>query len=109
MPDANAGRLKSAANANVAADKVAPENETTQIIGETFSANEPVSQQRQQLIIGEDAADPSSLSRPHELFEQLVQRYGSSPAVISAGKIWSYEQIDARANQLARLLLSNSG
>lgn len=106
MPDANAGRLKSAANANVAADEVAPENETAQIIGETFSANEPVSQQLQQLIIGEDAADPSSPDdRLHELFEQLVQRYGSSPAVISAGKIWSYEQIDARANQLARLLI----
>ncbi|WP_369211227.1 non-ribosomal peptide synthetase [Streptomyces flavofungini] len=45
---------------------------------------------------------PGTLS---ELWERTVRGRPSSPAIVSNGDIQSYEEVNARANQLARLLL----
>lgn len=59
-----------------------------------------------QLIVGENPTNPGPPDeRLDELFAQVARRHGASPAVISGGSIWSYEQIEARANQLARVLI----
>jgi non-ribosomal peptide synthetase-like protein len=58
------------------------------------------------ILVGAAFADEG---RPGErlntLFEQLAERFGSQSAVIDAGRTWSYRELDARANQLARLLI----
>ena len=60
----------------------------------------------EQLIIGDDPVEPSTtVDRLDELVEHLVRRHGSSPAVVSDERVWSYAQIDAHANQLSRLLV----
>lgn len=60
-----------------------------------------------QLLIGAEFSDPG---RPGErldgLFEQLVERFRARPAVIAAERVWTYGELDARANQLARLLIA---
>ncbi|WP_082659847.1 Pls/PosA family non-ribosomal peptide synthetase [Aureimonas sp. AU40] len=37
-------------------------------------------------------------------FARQAARFGSAPAVVSEGRTWSYAEIDARANQMARVL-----
>jgi non-ribosomal peptide synthetase-like protein len=58
------------------------------------------------LLIGRDFADAG---RPGErldgLFEHLAQRFAALPAVITEARTWTYREVDARANQLARLLI----
>lgn len=62
--------------------------------------------QRRQLIIGDDPVEPSTIGeRLDEFFERLVVRHRSRPAVVSGEQTWSYADIDARANQLSRLLV----
>ncbi|MFD9900352.1 Pls/PosA family non-ribosomal peptide synthetase [Mesorhizobium sp. NPDC059025] len=60
---------------------------------------------RRQVLIGADFAQEG---RPGErldrFFEQLAQRFATSPAVISQGRVWTYRELDRRANQFARLL-----
>ncbi|MCJ9668606.1 MULTISPECIES: Pls/PosA family non-ribosomal peptide synthetase [unclassified Neorhizobium] len=52
--------------------------------------------------------DPRNVSLPGErlssLFERCAERYGAMPAVIDGGRMWTYIEIDAEANRLARLL-----
>lgn len=63
---------------------------------------------QQQLLVGQDPVEPGPPDeRLEELFEKLALYYGTSPAVISEDRIWSYTQIDLRANQLARLLIES--
>ena len=63
---------------------------------------------REQLIIGDDPMEPSTTGdRLDELFEHLVGGHGQSPAVVAEKRVWSYAQIDARANQLSRLLVQH--
>ncbi|WP_168595984.1 Pls/PosA family non-ribosomal peptide synthetase [Rhizobium sp. SG570] len=61
---------------------------------------------RSQILTG---ADFSEEGRPVErldiVFEQLAERFGSLPAVISDGRAWTYQEINKRANQFARLLM----
>jgi natural product biosynthesis luciferase-like monooxygenase protein/amino acid adenylation domain-containing protein len=42
----------------------------------------------------------------HQLFEEQVKRVPEAPAVVSQGEVLSYSQLNARANQLAHLLLT---
>lgn len=59
-----------------------------------------------QFLIGAEFANPG---RPGErldgFFEQLVQRYAFHPAVIDEHRLWTYAELNARANQVARLLI----
>lgn len=61
---------------------------------------------RPQILTG---ADFEQKSFPGErldgFFEQLAVKYNSSPAVISNGRIFTYSEMDKRANQFARLLI----
>jgi acyl-CoA synthetase (AMP-forming)/AMP-acid ligase II len=41
------------------------------------------------------------------LFERLAERYGAFPAVVSDGRTWTYGDVDARANQLARVFANH--
>ncbi|MDH6234935.1 non-ribosomal peptide synthetase-like protein [Mesorhizobium soli] len=60
---------------------------------------------RPQILTG---ADFARIGQPDErldrFFEQLAEKFGPSPAVISDGRAWTYREIDKRANQLAHLL-----
>ncbi|MFA6157404.1 amino acid adenylation domain-containing protein, partial [Mesorhizobium sp.] len=53
-------------------------------------------------------ADFARAGRPDErldkVFEQLAQTFAALPAVISEGRAWTYQELDRRANQFARLL-----
>lgn len=73
------------------------------------SASDPARQNpASQYIVGDDPAVPGTPGeRLDGLFEDLVRQYGSRTAVISDGREWSYAQLDARANQLARLLVES--
>ncbi|MDA4631035.1 AMP-binding protein, partial [Escherichia coli] len=42
--------------------------------------------------------------RLDRFFEELAQTYDASPAVISEGRVWTYRELNRRANQFARLL-----
>lgn len=42
----------------------------------------------------------------HEVFESCVTQYPDFPAVTCDGKTWTYEELNQKANQLARLLQS---
>jgi non-ribosomal peptide synthetase-like protein len=61
---------------------------------------------RPQMLTGADFAREG---RPEErldiVFEQLAETFGSSPAVISEGRAWTYRELNKRANQFARLLI----
>ncbi|MBZ3694136.1 Pls/PosA family non-ribosomal peptide synthetase [Phyllobacterium calauticae] len=60
---------------------------------------------RPQILTGADFAQEG---RPGErldrFFEELAQTYDASPAVISVGRVWTYRELNRRANQFARLL-----
>ncbi len=59
-----------------------------------------------QVLLGDNFVDEG---RPGErldrVFSQRAEASGSHPAVISAGRSWTYAEMDRRANQLARLLI----
>lgn len=40
-------------------------------------------------------------------FEKLAEKFAGSVAVISDGRTWTYEELDERANQFARLLIEH--
>jgi non-ribosomal peptide synthetase-like protein len=62
--------------------------------------------ERPQILLGADFAQQGGQGeRLDTLFEQLAATYGPSPAVISAGRAWSYRELDRLANQFARLLV----
>ncbi|HXO29378.1 MAG TPA: amino acid adenylation domain-containing protein, partial [Thermoanaerobaculia bacterium] len=44
----------------------------------------------------------------HQPFESWVARAPGAPALVFAGQTWTYGELDARANQLARLLVALS-
>lgn len=44
--------------------------------------------------------------RCHELFEQRVRRHPDTVAAVHAGRAWTYRELNARANRLARALLA---
>ena len=61
-----------------------------------------------QVAIGADPRATKPLhQRLDELFDHLCQQHGSAIAVISADKAWTFTEIDARANQVARLLIEH--
>ena len=45
------------------------------------------------------------VSGSKHLFAKLAETFALSPAVISKGRVWSYCELDKRANQFARLLI----
>ncbi len=59
-----------------------------------------------QILTGADFAHEG---RPGErldkFFEQLAVAYDLSPAVISEGRVWTYRELNKRANQFARVLV----
>jgi len=73
----------------------------------SHQADEPaVSPPRDQILIGPDFIHKGG---PHErldrFFADLASRFDNAPAVVSEGHIWSYREIDNRANQFAHLLI----
>ncbi|MGY0491039.1 non-ribosomal peptide synthetase [Streptomyces sp. WG-D5] len=44
--------------------------------------------------------------RVHELFEERVAEHPDAPAVADADRVWTYAELDARANQVGRALLA---
>ncbi|MGN8020274.1 Pls/PosA family non-ribosomal peptide synthetase [Phyllobacterium sp. 22229] len=60
---------------------------------------------RPQILTGADFAQAGQPGeRLDRFFEQLAQTYDASPAVISEGRVWTYRELNRRANQFARLL-----
>ncbi|MEX6507198.1 Pls/PosA family non-ribosomal peptide synthetase [Jiella sp. M17.18] len=58
-----------------------------------------------QVLIGADfTGHGQTVARLDILFEERARRWADAPAVISAGRSWSYGEMDRRANQLARIL-----
>lgn len=59
-----------------------------------------------QVLLGDNFADEG---RPGErldrVFAQRAEASAAQPAVISADRVWTYGEMDRRANQLARLLI----
>ncbi|MBD5020008.1 hypothetical protein GUF50_11335, partial [Xanthomonas citri pv. citri] len=41
----------------------------------------------------------------HQLFEETVQRHKDRPAVTYNGQSWTYGELNAKANRLARILM----
>ena len=41
------------------------------------------------------------------VFEQLAVTFAALPAVISDGRVWTYEELNSRANQCARMLVKH--
>ncbi|WP_371823951.1 Pls/PosA family non-ribosomal peptide synthetase [Phyllobacterium sp. 628] len=61
---------------------------------------------RPQILTGADFADAGRPDdRLDRYFEQLAVAYDSSPAVISDGRVWTYSELNKRANQFARVLI----
>jgi acyl-CoA synthetase (AMP-forming)/AMP-acid ligase II len=59
-----------------------------------------------QILTGADfarAGQPGE--RLDAVFEQLAETFATLPAVISEGRVWTYQELDRRANQFARLLV----
>jgi non-ribosomal peptide synthetase component F len=106
MREFNALGSSSDAVMATATERAASGSFASESIGGASSAGQSGDWRRLQLIVGDDPAEPGSPDeRLDRLFEQLARRYGTTPAVISEGRTWSYAQIDARANRLARLLI----
>jgi non-ribosomal peptide synthetase-like protein len=60
---------------------------------------------RSQILTGADFSEEGrSDERLDIVFEQLAEKFGSLPAVISDGRVWTYQEVNKRANQFARLL-----
>ncbi len=61
--------------------------------------------ERNQVVAQWNATATETAGKPvHELFEAHAQRTPAAPALLAAGAGLSYEQLNARANQLAHLL-----
>ncbi|TIT57037.1 MAG: amino acid adenylation domain-containing protein, partial [Mesorhizobium sp.] len=61
---------------------------------------------RRQVLAGADFARAGqSDERLDKVFEQLAETFATLPAVISEGRAWTYQELDSRANQFARLLV----
>ncbi|MER9328705.1 Pls/PosA family non-ribosomal peptide synthetase [Mesorhizobium sp. M0488] len=61
---------------------------------------------RSQILKGADFAGQGQPGeRLDMVFEQLAQTFASAPAVICEGRVWTYRELDRRANQFARLLV----
>ena len=61
---------------------------------------------RPQVLTGADFAPQwRSGERLETFFAKLAETFALSPAVISKGRVWSYCELDKRANQFARLLI----
>lgn len=66
----------------------------------------PARLQDLQVLIGDNFPDEGRPSeRLDRFFAERAETFGDAPAVISAGRTWSYAEVDRRANQLARLLI----
>ena len=62
---------------------------------------------RPQVLTGADFAPQwRSGERLETFFAKLAETFALSPAVISKGRVWSYCELDKRANQFARLLIN---
>ena len=63
-------------------------------------------QEREQMLLewNTTAALLPAAQSVQELFEEQVQQHPDRPAVISGNECWSYEQLNAKANQLAHYL-----
>ncbi|TJU98300.1 MAG: peptide synthetase, partial [Mesorhizobium sp.] len=61
---------------------------------------------RSQILAGADFAGQGQAGeRLDAVFEQLAETFATLPAVISDGRVWTYRELDRRANQFARLLV----
>jgi non-ribosomal peptide synthetase-like protein len=61
---------------------------------------------RPQILTGADFAQQGQPDeRLDKVFEQLATTFASLPAVISDGRVWTYQELNKRANQFARLLI----
>ncbi|MER9655063.1 non-ribosomal peptide synthetase [Mesorhizobium sp. M0152] len=61
---------------------------------------------RTQILTGADfAGEGQPGERLDMVFGQLAQTFASAPAVICEGRVWTYRELDRRANQFARLLV----
>ena len=61
---------------------------------------------RPQILTGADFAQAGQPGERLDIFfEQLAGKFATSPAVISDGRVWTYRELDKRANQFARLLV----
>ncbi|WEK51845.1 MAG: amino acid adenylation domain-containing protein [Candidatus Kaistia colombiensis] len=61
---------------------------------------------RPPILTGADFAGAGRTDeRLNSFFEQLAETFDSAPAVISDGRVWTYRDLERRANQFARVLL----
>ena len=61
---------------------------------------------RSQVLTGADFAHQGQPGeRLDTVFEELAETFAALPAVISDGRVWTYQELDNRANQFARLLV----
>ncbi|WP_181176090.1 Pls/PosA family non-ribosomal peptide synthetase [Mesorhizobium sp. B2-3-4] len=59
-----------------------------------------------QILTGADFARQGQPDeRLDKVFEQLAETFAALPAVISEGRTWTYQELNSRANQFARLLV----
>ncbi|ESY17275.1 Pls/PosA family non-ribosomal peptide synthetase [Mesorhizobium sp. LNJC394B00] len=59
-----------------------------------------------QVLTGADfALQPGE--RLDTVFEQLAVTFATLPAVISDGRVWTYQELNSRANQFARMLIKH--
>lgn len=66
----------------------------------------PATARRGQILTGADFARQGLPGeRLDTVFEQLADMFAALPAVISDGRVWTYRELDSRANQFARLLV----
>ncbi|RVA16174.1 peptide synthetase, partial [Mesorhizobium sp. M7D.F.Ca.US.004.03.1.1] len=66
----------------------------------------PATVARGQILTGADFARQGLPGeRLDTVFEELAQTFAALPAVISDGRVWTYQELDSRANQFARLLV----
>ncbi|RVB69653.1 amino acid adenylation domain-containing protein, partial [Mesorhizobium sp. M7A.F.Ca.CA.002.04.1.1] len=66
----------------------------------------PATARRGQILTGADFARQGLPGeRLDTVFEQLAEMFAALPAVISDGRVWTYRELDRRANQFARLLI----
>ncbi|RVA59120.1 amino acid adenylation domain-containing protein, partial [Mesorhizobium sp. M7A.F.Ca.CA.001.08.1.1] len=66
----------------------------------------PATARRGQILTGADFARHGLPGeRLDTVFEQLAEMFAALPAVISDGRVWTYRELDRRANQFARLLV----
>lgn len=66
----------------------------------------PATARRGQILTGADFARQGLPGeRLDTVFGQLAEIFAALPAVISDGRVWTYRELDSRANQVARLLV----